>query len=86
MDAIKLVYFHLRGRAEMIRLMLEAAGQEYEEERVQFGDWLQRKPGKTSHSFLPCVVNSTTSSCEFILSFLSLSRSWVPFMTLGILV
>ncbi|PVD25262.1 hypothetical protein C0Q70_15760 [Pomacea canaliculata] len=44
MDAIKLVYFHLRGRAEMIRLMLEAAGQEYEEERVQFGDWLQRKP------------------------------------------
>nr|KAG5698211.1 hypothetical protein BaRGS_030574 [Batillaria attramentaria] len=39
MASIKLVYFDIRGRAEFIRLVLEAAGQEYEDERVQFADW-----------------------------------------------
>ncbi|KAK7485113.1 hypothetical protein BaRGS_00023653 [Batillaria attramentaria] len=51
MASIKLVYFDIRGRAEFIRLVLEAAGQEYEDERVQFADWPTVKPslyGKTN--------------------------------------
>nr|KAG5698212.1 hypothetical protein BaRGS_030575 [Batillaria attramentaria] len=55
MASIKLVYFDIRGRAEFIRLVLEAAGQTYEDERVQFADWETVKP-TTPHGSLPYLV------------------------------
>jgi len=40
---IKLVYFDFRGRGEFLRLMLEASGTQYDEERIQFTDWPTKK-------------------------------------------
>ncbi|TRY72335.1 hypothetical protein TCAL_16153 [Tigriopus californicus] len=40
---IKLVYFPLRGRAELIRLFLAAAETEFEEDVIEFQDWPDRK-------------------------------------------
>lgn len=53
---LKLVYFDIRGRAEMIRLMLAAAGQSYEEERIQFDEWPAFK-AKTPFGTLPYIVH-----------------------------
>lgn len=41
---VKLVYFPLRGRAELIRLILAAGGVAYEEELVTFAEWPKKKP------------------------------------------
>ena len=35
----KLTYFDLRGRAEVVRLLLAAAGQKFEDERVEGKQW-----------------------------------------------
>ena len=54
MPSYKIVYFNARGAAEISRLVLAAAGAEYEDERVEREDWPSKKPGKplfTSHSF-----------------------------------
>ncbi|TRY71467.1 hypothetical protein TCAL_03373 [Tigriopus californicus] len=40
---IKLVYFPLRGRAELIRLVLAAGETDYEEDIIEFQDWPDRK-------------------------------------------
>ena len=42
--SIKLTYFNLRGRAEMARLSLHAAGIAFEDERIGFDAWPARKP------------------------------------------
>ncbi|CAH8669928.1 unnamed protein product [Dicrocoelium dendriticum] len=39
----KVIYFHLRGSAEPIRLVLHAAGIPFEDERIEFSDWPARK-------------------------------------------
>ncbi|KAK7495518.1 hypothetical protein BaRGS_00013216 [Batillaria attramentaria] len=45
MADIKLVYFDIRGRAEMLRLMFQASGTKYDEQRIQFGEeWAREKP------------------------------------------
>lgn len=40
----KLVYFNLRGRAELARMLFEYAGQKYEDVRVEKDEWTQMKP------------------------------------------
>uniref|UniRef100_A0A0B7BXB2 Glutathione transferase n=1 Tax=Arion vulgaris TaxID=1028688 RepID=A0A0B7BXB2_9EUPU len=51
---IKLIYFDTRGRGEVLRLLLAAAGQAYEDVRVSKDDW---HAGKFSTPFgqLPCL-------------------------------
>ena len=42
------MYFDIRARAEIIRIMLNYGGIEFEDERVQNADWPKIKPSKTS--------------------------------------
>ncbi|KAK7102214.1 glutathione S-transferase 3-like [Littorina saxatilis] len=42
-DKLQLVYFDVRGRAEFLRLLLHATGQPFEDVRVSFEAWPQRK-------------------------------------------
>ena len=46
MGKIKLFYFDARGRAELSRLILAQAGQEYEDVRIKREDWAAMKPSK----------------------------------------
>eukprot|EP00095_Tigriopus_kingsejongensis_P008607 maker-scaffold460_size165339-snap-gene-0.28 protein:Tk08607 transcript:maker-scaffold460_size165339-snap-gene-0.28-mRNA-1 annotation:"glutathione s-transferase" len=41
---IKLVYFPVRGRGELIRLILKVGGLEYEEDLVTYAQWPAKKP------------------------------------------
>lgn len=43
---MKLDYFTLRGRAELIRLILAAGGIDYKEENFGFDEWPAKKPSK----------------------------------------
>ncbi|KAK7102217.1 probable glutathione S-transferase 7 isoform X2 [Littorina saxatilis] len=54
MSGIKLVYFDIRGRAEFIRMVLEAAGQKYEDVRYSFEEWPQHK-SESPYGQLPWV-------------------------------
>ena len=47
MTKIRLVYFNARGRAELSRLILAQAGQEYEDVRISKDEWPAMKPGNT---------------------------------------
>ena len=40
---VKLIYFNLRGRAEMARLILAQAGVDYEDKRVDKEEWAEMK-------------------------------------------
>ena len=48
----KLNYFNIRGRGEVIRLVFAAAGQKYEDNRIEFANWPEYKP-KTPFGALP---------------------------------
>jgi len=43
MPVYKLHYFNMRGRAETIRLIFAAAGQKFEDCRIEMKDWPERK-------------------------------------------
>jgi len=45
MSSIKVTYFNGRGRGELTRLLLVAAGQEFEDERLTREQWPKIKPG-----------------------------------------
>jgi glutathione S-transferase len=45
-SSYKLTYFNARGRAEVARLCLAAAGIKYENVRVEQADWPTLKPSK----------------------------------------
>ena len=45
---VKLMYFDIRARAEIIRIMLNYGGIEFEDKRVQNADWPKVKPSKIS--------------------------------------
>ena len=42
----KLTYFNLRGRAELARLVFAAAGQKYEDIRIEKEQWPELKPSR----------------------------------------
>ena len=46
MGKMKLIYFNARGRAELSRLILAQAGEDYIDERVERDDWPKLKPCK----------------------------------------
>ncbi len=41
----KLIYFHARGRAELIRFLFEHLEIQYEDQRMTFEEWPSIKPG-----------------------------------------
>ena len=43
----KLIYFPLRGRAEVIRILYKVAGKEYEDVKVTMDEWADKKKGKS---------------------------------------
>ena len=43
---MKLIYFNARGRAELSRLILAQAGEDYEDKRVEREEWPALKPCK----------------------------------------
>ena len=50
MGKMKLTYFNLRARAEIARLILAQAGEDYEDKRIEFSDWPALKPCKINNS------------------------------------
>ena len=46
MGKMKLVYFNVRGRAEVARLILAHAGADYEDSRIQGEQWQEYKKSK----------------------------------------
>jgi len=53
--SLRLEYFHLRGRGEVARLILAAAGVMYEDRRIPFDDWPAHKK-TTPLGALPVLV------------------------------
>merc|ERR1711915_399529 len=43
MPDYKLIYFNAEGRAELIRVIFTYGGIEFEDERIEFSDWAERK-------------------------------------------
>ena len=41
---VQLMYFDIRARAEIVRIMLNYGGIEFEDKRVQNADWPKVKP------------------------------------------
>jgi glutathione S-transferase len=52
---VKLTYFNILGRGELIRMLLTKGGVEFEDERVSFGEWAELKP-KTTFGQLPLMT------------------------------
>ena len=46
---MKLIYFNGRGKAEGVRLLLAAAGMEYENVRIKREEWPPMKEGKYNY-------------------------------------
>lgn len=44
---LKLVYFNIRGRGELIRLVLVAGGVDFIDERIEYTDWPDKKAGRS---------------------------------------
>lgn len=45
MPNYKLHYFNIKGRGETIRMIFAAAGQKFEDYRIEFPDWPNKKKG-----------------------------------------
>lgn len=70
MAAYKVTYFDARGNGEIIRLTLKAAGQTFEDERIQRENWAELKPSK--YRFDNNVAN-TCNSFLFVYDMLRLN-------------
>lgn len=46
MTKFTVYYFNVKGRGEIVRLMLTAAGVDFEDHRVQGEEWPKLKPSK----------------------------------------
>lgn len=46
--SLKLTYFDGRGRAEVSRYILAAAGQKYEDIRLTREEWVEKKPRESN--------------------------------------
>ena len=49
MSNYKLVYFNLRARAELARMIFHAAGQPFDDVRYERSEWPAHKQGWPSH-------------------------------------
>jgi len=64
MPSYKLTYFNGKGRGEIARLCFAAAGQKYEDKRVEFPDWPALKP-KTPQGSMPLLeVDGKFTMCQ----------------------
>ena len=61
MPAYKLIYFDVRGRAELSRCVLAAAGVEYEDVRLTSEEWEAYKSSNTLLYFIS--TNAESSVC-----------------------
>jgi len=52
----KLTYFNCRGRGELARLIFAKSGTPYEDDRVEFSDWPEKK-GSTPMGMLPVLTH-----------------------------
>lgn len=62
-------YFNVKGRGEIVRLMLTAAGVDFEDHRVQGEEWAKLKPSKfiyTIHGKVEQKQNKTGISVSFL--------------------
>jgi glutathione S-transferase len=70
MAQYKLYYFNLRGRAEVIRYVLAAAGQEYEDVRFEKEEWASKYKAQSPTGQSPFLEikegNNTTTLCQSI--------------------
>ena len=57
MPSYKLMYFEGKGRAEVIRMALTVAGQEFEDKRFTREEWQTVKPSKWA------IFSSTCTTC-----------------------
>ena len=48
----KLIYFHLQGRGQAIRFLLNSKGVQFEDERISFEEWGAAKAAKTHGEML----------------------------------
>ena len=46
----RLIYYPLRGRAELVRFVFEHLEIAYVDERISFEEWATRKPGKSTRA------------------------------------
>ena len=58
---MKLDYFSLRGRGELVRLILAVGGQEYKEENFGFAEWPAKKPSKSKGLLVSSVCSYSLS-------------------------
>ena len=56
-EEMKLIYFNLRGFAEVTRLILAEAGVEYEDVRLTREEWAKIKAGKNLIHFCAKLLN-----------------------------
>jgi hypothetical protein len=57
MPSYKITYFNAAGRAEITRLVLVAAGQKFEDKRIEFKDWPALKPSKMQIIFINIILH-----------------------------
>ena len=69
----KLMYFNLRGRAELARLILASAGQEYEDFRFEREQWPQHK-GNTPFGQAPVLEVTEDGKTVQIAQSLAIAR------------
>lgn len=63
MASYKVTYFDGRGGGEIIRLTLSAAGQTFEDERIQRENWPALKPSKSFfaiYNFIAFILETLT--------------------------
>jgi glutathione S-transferase len=73
MPQYTLHYFDLRGRAEISRLIMNAAGIPYTEKRIQFQDWPAIKPTTVLGQVILRILSSDKNSTCLLFSLASIS-------------
>ncbi|KAL5107584.1 Glutathione S-transferase class-mu 28 kDa isozyme [Taenia crassiceps] len=64
---LRLLYFNIRGRAELIRLVLNAAEKDFEDVRVSSTEWTSLKP-KVPFNQLPMLEVTTPNGQKVVLT------------------
>ena len=64
MPEYHLVYFNARLRAEPIRWMFQYAGKEFQDDRIEWEEWEDRREGECARCC--SLFISVTSNCYFV--------------------